>query len=233
MARPSNPMAREALLEAARAEFARAGLERARIEDIARRAAVSKGAFYIHFESKEAAFREILQRFLGALEEQTRRSQEAEERFERDVGRPGTSASLEQLVEFDCRTDTELLEVLWRNRLILAALDRAAGKACLELVADFRRRLRRWVVDRIALKQSAGWLRRDVDAEVAGDVIVGAYESYGRRMVDLHAKPDLAAWARAFLVLFYQGIFHPAASEPGASRAAAMDDRPVIIGGAT
>jgi AcrR family transcriptional regulator len=226
-------MAREALLEAARTEFARAGLEHARIEDVARRAGVSKGAFYLHFESKEAAFREILQRFLGVLEEQTRRSQEAEERFERDFGRPGTSASLEQLLESDCRIDAELLEVLWRNRLILAALDRGAGRACLELAADFRRRLRQWVVSRIAVKQSAGWLRRDVDAEVAGDVIVGAYESYGRRMVDLRAKPDLAAWARAFLVLFYQGLFQPAASQPGASQATAMADRLVIIGGTT
>jgi len=218
MARPPNPHAREALLEAARAEFARSGLEHARIEDIARRAGVSKGAFYLHFQSKESTFREILQRFLGVLEEQTNRRQEAEERFEREVGRPGRGASLEQLVEFDCRTDTELLEVLWRNRLILAALDRAVGPACLGLVADFRRRLRQLVVGRIALKQTEGWLRRDVDPEVVGDVIVGAYESYGRRMVDLRAKPDLAAWARAFLALFYQGLFLPAASQPGAAR---------------
>lgn len=214
--RPSNPLAREALLDAARLEFARAGLDHARVEDVARRAGVSKGAFYLHFDSKEDAFREILQRFLGVLEEQNTRRREAELAFEREVGRPGVGATLEQLMQHDCRLDTEVLEVLWRNRLILAALDRATGQPYLEMVADFRRRMRQLVAGRIALKQGEGWLRNDVDPDVVGDVIVGAYESYGRRMVDLRAKPDLGAWSRAFLTLLYQGLFSPAAQRPPA-----------------
>jgi AcrR family transcriptional regulator len=214
--RPSNPLAREALLDAARLEFARAGLDHARVEDIARRAGVSKGAFYLHFDSKEDAFREILQRFLGVLEEQNTRRREAEVAFEREVGRPGAGATLEQLMQHDCQLDAEVLEVLWRNRLILAALDRATGQPYLEMVADFRRRMRQLVAGSIALKQGEGWLRSDVDPDVVGDVIVGAYESYGRRMVDLRAKPDLGAWARAFHILLYQGLFSPAAQRPPA-----------------
>jgi AcrR family transcriptional regulator len=205
--RPVNARAREALLDAARIEFARSGLEQARIEDITRRAGTSKGAFYLHFTSKQDAFREILQRFLGVLEEQTTRRREAEIAFEREAGRPGAGATLEQLMEHDCSTDTELLEVLWRNRVILAALDRATGQPYLEMVAEFRRRMRQLVAGRIAVKQAEGWLRRDVDPEVVGDVILGAYESFGRRMVDLRAKPDLSAWIRAFLTLFYRGLF--------------------------
>ena len=73
MGRPARPGLRDALLEAARAEFAARGLERARVEDIARRASASKGAFYLHFESKEQVFEELLQRFMGAFEDQARR----------------------------------------------------------------------------------------------------------------------------------------------------------------
>src|SRR5437660_856533 len=56
MARPADPNAKEALMAAARAEFARRGLRGARIEDITAACGLSKGAFYLHFESKEALF---------------------------------------------------------------------------------------------------------------------------------------------------------------------------------
>lgn len=47
---------RAAILDAGREVFARDGLERARMEEIARRAQVGKGTLYEHFESKEGLF---------------------------------------------------------------------------------------------------------------------------------------------------------------------------------
>jgi AcrR family transcriptional regulator len=208
--RPANPAAHEALLEAARAEFAREGLERARVEDIARRAGVSKGAFYLHFRSKDDAFREILQRFLGALEEQARRRQEAEGCFERDeASRPGAGEDLARRIEFEARADGELLELLWRNRQIVAALDGAGGKAYARVLSDFRRRMRETVIARIRERQRAGRVRPDVDPEVVGHVVLGAYEDFGRRMAELKERPDLAAWSRALLVILYRGVVPP------------------------
>ncbi len=223
MARPANPRARDALLEAARAEFARAGLEGARIEDIARRAGVSKGAFYLHFSSKEEAFREILQRFLGVLEEQALRRREAELRFQREVGDP-SAATLERTIDFDAALDAELLDVLWRNRLIVAALDRAAGQPYAGMVADFRRRMRHLVSGRIALKQEEGWLRGDVDAEVVSDVLLGTYEGYARRMFELRDRPDLAGGARSFLTVLYTGVLEARPAVRRTRRAAAARD---------
>ncbi len=210
MSRPANPGAHEALLEAARAEFAKRGLERARVEDIARRARVSKGAFYLHFRTKEDAFREILQRFLGALEENACRRREAELRLEREA-RPGDDAVARRL-EFECAVDVELLEVLWRNRQMLAVLDSANVRAHARMVGDFRRRLREIVTARITERQRAGQIRRDLDPTVIGDVLLGAYEAFGRRMIDAPKKPDLAAWARAFLLVVYAGILDPSAA---------------------
>jgi AcrR family transcriptional regulator len=212
VARPPDPRAHQALLEAARLEFARSGLDRARVEDIARRAGISKGAFYLHFDSKEDAFQEILQRFLGVLEEHAHRRKEAEERFERGAEADWDAS---RAVEFECAADAELLQLMWRNRHILAALDSAAGTGVAQLLADFRRRMRTLIAGRITDKQSAGRLRKDVHPDVVADMVVGAYEDFGRRMMEMKEKPDLAAWARSLLIVLYDGILErPAQREP-------------------
>ncbi len=214
MPRCARPGAHDALLEAARDEFARRGLERARVEDISRRARLSKGAFYLHFRTKEDAFREILQRFLGAIEEQAERRNDAEARFLRETA--GAPPDLARRLEFECAFDTEVLELLWRNRRIVAAMDGAGGHRYARLVADFRERMRAVVARNIASSQLAGQLRPDADPAVLGDVIVGAFEAYARRLVPVKEKPDLAAWARSFLLVLYLGMLDraPAPSEP-------------------
>ncbi|MFL5309915.1 MAG: helix-turn-helix domain-containing protein, partial [Myxococcales bacterium] len=67
MARPADPNAKEGLVASARAEFARRGLRGARIEDITAACGLSKGAFYLHFESKEALFGELVRAFIEAI----------------------------------------------------------------------------------------------------------------------------------------------------------------------
>jgi AcrR family transcriptional regulator len=201
--RPADPRAHQALLEAARSEFARDGLERARVQDITRRAGVSKGAFYLHFRSKQDAFREILQRFMGAIEDHARARQEAETLFERDgTGRDGFAAVL----DFECQVDGQLLDILWRNRQIMAVIDTAGGKELGALVAAFRRRMRELVTARIRERQRMGRARRDVAAQVAADLVVGAYEYFGRHMVEMREKPDIQGWARSFLTVLYEGL---------------------------
>src|SRR3954469_24182181 len=48
------------ILEAALAVFAERGLAAARLEDIAKRAGVSKGTIYLYFPNKEELFREVI-----------------------------------------------------------------------------------------------------------------------------------------------------------------------------
>jgi len=58
-ARPSE------ILEAALAVFAEKGLEAARMDDIARRAGVTKGTIYLYFANKDAVFKALLSETIG------------------------------------------------------------------------------------------------------------------------------------------------------------------------
>lgn len=69
----SRAQTRERLLEAARRMFARGGFGGASVDLISAEAGYSKGAFYGHFETKEAIFLELLSRHMAAEAEQLTR----------------------------------------------------------------------------------------------------------------------------------------------------------------
>ncbi len=231
MARPPRPGTHQALLDAARDEFAQRGLARARVEDVARRAGVSKGSFYLHFRSKEEAFEQIVQRFLGALEEQARRRHEAEERFAAAHAGEHGRALYEARLDLEAAQDAELLEILWRSRTLLAALDTAATTRFARLLLDSRRRLRSLIAERVADQQRSGRLRPDADPAVVGDLLVGTYEGFARRMAEMKARPDLAGWARALLVVLYEGLLdRSGVAAAGPARAARAPARPPRAG---
>src|SRR5258706_12730657 len=115
MARPADPNAKEALVAAARAEFARRGLVSARIEDITAACGLSKGAFYLHFKSKEALFGELVARFQAGMDSLLERRKEAMAGFfiehgplsARDIH--ARTPRYEKLVELETRLDREVL----------------------------------------------------------------------------------------------------------------------------
>src|SRR3954469_14828417 len=67
------------ILDAALDVFAEHGLSAARLEDIAKRAGLSKGTIYLYFPNKEALFREVVRHtVVTQLEEGERRFADAE-----------------------------------------------------------------------------------------------------------------------------------------------------------
>src|SRR3972149_2635016 len=64
------------LMEAATAVFARSGFDRATVDEIVREAGFSKGAFYVHFESKEDLFWAILEERISRQQDAFRRAVE-------------------------------------------------------------------------------------------------------------------------------------------------------------
>src|SRR5690349_20696006 len=65
--RLADPNAKIDLLRAAEEVFAERGLDHAKVEQITERAGHSKGSFYLHFSSKEDAFRQIVESTLARL----------------------------------------------------------------------------------------------------------------------------------------------------------------------
>lgn len=72
-------LTRARLVEAALDVFSLAGYEHATVDDIARAARVSKGAFYFHFTSKEDMLAELLRIWASDKTDAMRRSVEAED----------------------------------------------------------------------------------------------------------------------------------------------------------
>lgn len=65
--RPTIPEARTTqILDAAMAVFAREGFAKARMDDIAEEAGLSKGTLYLYFDSKDALIAALLQQFFAA-----------------------------------------------------------------------------------------------------------------------------------------------------------------------
>ena len=75
--RRSREETRQKLLDSALQVFARNGYERATVDEIVREAGFSKGAFYVHFETKEDLFWEMLQERIDAQQEQFRQTLDA------------------------------------------------------------------------------------------------------------------------------------------------------------
>ncbi len=63
--RPAKPGREDDLLEAALEAFFRHGYAATRMEDVAARAGVSKGAIYLYFANKPALFQAVVRRFLA------------------------------------------------------------------------------------------------------------------------------------------------------------------------
>lgn len=214
-ARPADPQAREALLDAARAEFAHSGLERARIEDIARRAGLSKGAFYLHFASKEAALGAVLQRFLAAMARQTEERKRAKSELLRTIGHVTaadfvrSSPRLQRLLAVEHVYDQQLLEILWRNRSIMRVLCEAEATVHRHAIIRFRRGMLAYATDNTLARQASGLLRKDIDPQALADLVVGAYEAFARRMMTMRRKPDFAAWSATVNKVVYEGALEP------------------------
>jgi TetR/AcrR family transcriptional regulator, transcriptional repressor of aconitase len=103
-----------ALMNAAVAVFSRHGYERATVDLVAQSAGYSKGAFYVHFDSKEAIFLEVLSEAAGFLDDSFDGSLEST--IESFAGLIGTHPYWAPLaVEFSAHA--------WRNQRVREGMD--------------------------------------------------------------------------------------------------------------
>ena len=200
-------------------EFSRAGLLQARIEDITRACGLSKGAFYLHFPSKEALFDEVLARLTARLDE-VQAAREAE--FAQLLPRGG-APSPDALWEFEVRHDRALLELFWDERLVFDVLLRGcAGTRFEGLVWDFVGREAQRVATEVRGLQALGIFRADVPAELVASMLLGTWLLVARQMSVATQKPDLAPWVGALFRLLREGGAPRPASPPPLDAVAAV-----------
>jgi AcrR family transcriptional regulator len=211
MPRHADPHAKEALVAAARAEFAKKGLRGARIEDITSACGLSKGAFYLHYPSKEALFGELVTAFATVTQEATSGRKDLLQQFLEQHGAV-TSKDVQQkseryqkLLELEIAQDLALLEHLWAYRDVVGVLVRGSQGTSFE---GFIWTMTDGEVDRVQqdfTRFQGGACRSDIPVEMVASLIVGTYLLLAMRMSRMSEKPDLAEWARGLHTLIREG----------------------------
>jgi AcrR family transcriptional regulator len=218
MARPKDPRARSALVSAARQAFVVHGIQRTRIEDITLACGLSKGAFYLHFESKEALFRELVAELQASFDRlRTDRQRAYQELVSSRGGRVSLlddPAFLAQVRELDGRQDRRLLELLWEWRDVSDVLLRGcqgtefAGVVWQVLDLEAAR-----VRDECAALQQVGLIRDDVSGDLVGLMIVGTYLLMARRLTQATQRPDFERLVQELQLVLAQGTAPRATAE--------------------
>ena len=195
MARLPDPTAKISLLRAAEEVFSAKGLAAAKVEEITRRARLSKGAFYLHFESKEEAFRQLVESFLAHLSSTLRPPSDYSTL-------PRTPADV---LQFCLDRDTQTFEFLWQNKAIVSILGSCHGPH-VYLMETFRKDVevhsRAWV----AIWQEMGLFRTDLDVDIIATLMCGAYHELVHRMLASPKKPPLIEWLRQAQGAFVHGL---------------------------
>jgi AcrR family transcriptional regulator len=196
MPRPADRRVKIALLRAAEAVFSDKGLSEAKVEEITSRAGVSKGAFYLHFASKEDCWKQIVEGFLARLASCT----EPTLSHELTLDVPGL---MRRAVEHDLL----IFEFCWQNRALMRMFTQGGGGVPYAfLIDEFAARLHDQLVQWIALATSAK-LYRPCDPHVTASLLAGGYDRLVRELVRQPKKPDLSAWVREAVTFFARAMF--------------------------
>lgn len=201
MPRVADPRTRIVLLRAAEAVFSDRGLSAAKVEEITTRAGVSKGAFYLHFESKEDCFRQIVEGVLARL------AMAAKSTNHETINTP---QDIPSLLENRLRESIELFEFCWQNRGIMKMiLEGGGGSPYAYLIDEFAAGIVAHHEAWISHAASRGLYRSDIDPAIVARLISGTYERLVRELIKQPKRPDIETWARQAQDLITRGLFAP------------------------
>ena len=190
---------REALVQAALAEFAAHGLDAPSLDAICARAGFTRGAFYVHFRSRDDLVVAVMERaFEAFLDAIVPAGGEAHD-FERTVGRYAElMEGLLGLREQRGRAGVPQAEGVPLHRILEACARAPALRArFVALLAQAGERLAHIV----AAGQRAGTVRKDLASDVAGTLLVTMALGF-LTAIDAGAPVDAPAARAAVLALF-------------------------------
>jgi AcrR family transcriptional regulator len=183
LGRAAEAQARARLLRAAEDVFAERGVARSDIEEIVRRAGVTRESFHDHFDCKERALDEIVQSWIAACTSL----------FADPSEYPEVSDDPGAILDFVIERDLEMYGFFWRTRVTLKLLH-AHRNEYVSLIDGFKsnmhRRTRAWLE---AWRQD-GLLRADLDVRLAATLMGGAYQELTMQVIGQESEPPLRAW---------------------------------------
>ncbi|MBI2912554.1 MAG: helix-turn-helix transcriptional regulator [Chloroflexi bacterium] len=156
---------RQRLMEAALSVFARHGYDRATVDEIVGEAGFSKGAFYVHFESKEDLF-------WAMLEERLARQQEA---FRQTLD-PGAPLSDNVRTVLRGIFGLHLQDPLWSAMFMEFAAHAARDERVREKLTAMYTSWRTFAVEALDGAREAGAVRRDIDPEFVASLLIAIVE---------------------------------------------------------
>jgi AcrR family transcriptional regulator len=199
MARTPDPTAKISLLRAAEQVFAEQGLASAKVEEISKRAGLSKGAFYLHFESKDEAFRHVVESFLARLAAFLKSPRETEDL-------PDTP---ESIIAFWLDRDGQIFEFLWQNRALVVIVGSCQQGEYAYLFDTFCTEMRETSRQWLEHFRAQRMLRHDIDTELVATLLWGAYHELTMKMLALPRRPPIDEWLRQTLTMFLRGMATP------------------------
>ncbi|ALB69365.1 TetR/AcrR family transcriptional regulator [Cronobacter muytjensii] len=182
---------RRRLLKHACAEFARLGYHSTKVSNIVKASGLSQPTFYLYFESKEAAYEELVGEFRQRLERLTE-TLLIRTRVEGVALVKSVQQSIIKLLEF-LAEDPALTEIGFFQ-----------PPGCTQTKAA----LAKWIASNIAKEQAIGVFRRDIDALHMARCIVGMVDQMARVPAD-DATPHTLASGCAQLLCEGIWVRHP------------------------
>jgi TetR/AcrR family fatty acid metabolism transcriptional regulator len=167
---------RARLLEAAASVLARSGFDRATLDEIVREAGFSKGAFYVHFESKDDLF-------WAMLEERISRQQEALR------GAVDHSKPMDDNVRTILSAVFGLLgdDPLWGSLFMEFHAHAARNERVRSRLDTMYEGWRQLIVDILSASREAGRMRKDADLKFMATVLVATVEG---SIIQSHLAPQ-------------------------------------------
>ncbi|WLP88792.1 TetR/AcrR family transcriptional regulator [Gordonia sp. NB41Y] len=181
---------RTRLLDAAYEQFCRMGIQRSSMDEVARRAGLSRVTIYRKFASKDALVEEVMRREFGTYIA----------RFLDDIA-PGESAADRLVLGF-----VSSYRSISRNPLIAGLLEAEPSLVAGAVVGGDGRTMavvRSFVAQQLRREQRAGTVRADLDTELTAEMMVRISTSLltiPSHIVDLDDDAALADVARRYLV---------------------------------
>ena len=163
-------------MEAATGVLARSGFDRATVDEIVREAGFSKGAFYVHFETKEDLF-------WAMLEERISRQQEA---FRQAVEHTQPLADNLRMIlsgVFKLLSD----DPLWGSLYAEFAAHASRNEKVRQRLAAMYDRWRELIVDILSASRDAGRTRKDIDLRFAATLLIATVEG---SIMQSHLSPE-------------------------------------------